>query len=362
MSAGARMSGLAGRPANKLGVVVPFWLDRPDEEAVEIAVAAERAGIETVWIGELASFDAFALATAIGLRTERARLKIGPLAIGVRSPVAIALGVGSVATLIGRRVDVALGASSPTIVTDWHDRPWTALAPRMEATLPALRAILDGQRADFDTTHVRAHGFKLRRPQPEASIAVAAFGPAMTRVAARHADEVVLNLVTPEHVARVRARIDQDAAAAGRRCPPRLAVWVPAALNSGERAQAQLAGQLAAYVGAPEADRNLPICRTFYGHGWACTTDLSRVKRLPSEAITRRFAGSSAAGLMLRGGDYGRGLLGFVAVVVHGNHLWTSGGALVIGRRSRAARATPRVRRPEPPVADRFRCARYGRD
>ena len=251
MSAGARMSGLAGRPADKLGVVVPFWLDRPDEEAVEIAVAAERAGIETVWIGELASFDAFALATAIGLRTERARLKIGPLAIGVRSPVAIALGVGSVATLIGRRVDVALGASSPTIVTDWHDRPWTALAPRMEATLPALRAILDGQRADVDTTHVRAHGFKLRRPQPEASIAVAAFGPAMTRVAARHADEVVLNLVTPEHVARVRARIDQDAAAAGRRCPPRLAVWVPAALNPGERAQAQLAGQLAAYVGAP---------------------------------------------------------------------------------------------------------------
>ena len=52
---------------------------------------------------------------------------------------------------------------------------------------------------------------------------------------------------------------------------------------------------------------------------------------------------------MLRGGDYCRGLLGFVAVVVRGNHLWTSGGALVIGRRSRAARATPRVRRPELP-------------
>ena len=52
---------------------------------------------------------------------------------------------------------------------------------------------------------------------------------------------------------------------------------------------------------------------------------------------------------MFRGGDYCRGLLGFVAVVVHGNHLWTSGGALVIGRRSRAARATPRVRRPELP-------------
>jgi probable F420-dependent oxidoreductase len=235
----------------ELGVVMPFWLDRPDDEAVEIALAAEQAGIETIWIGELVSFDAFALATAIGLRTRRARLKIGPLAIGVRSPVAIALGVASVATLIGRPVDVALGASSPAIVTGWHDRTWTDLAPRTEETLPALRAILDGQRADIDGTHVRAHGFKLRRAQPGASISVAAFGPAMTRVAARHADEVVLNLVTPEHVAKVRTRIDQEAAAAGRRGRPRLAVWVPAALDPGEAGLSQLAGQLAAYIGAP---------------------------------------------------------------------------------------------------------------
>jgi probable F420-dependent oxidoreductase len=236
--------------SGELGVALPFWLDRPDEEAVEIALAAERAGIETVWIGEMASFDAFALATAIGLQTDRMRLKIGPLAVGVRSPVAIALGVASVASLIGRPVDVALGASSPAIVSGWHDRPWTAVARRMRETLPALRALLDGQRADVDSDHVRAHGFKLRRPQPEASITVAAFGPSMTRIAARHADAVVLNLVPPEHVAAVRARVDKEAAAVGRSAP-RLAVWVAAALNPGEPARAQLAGQLAIYLGAP---------------------------------------------------------------------------------------------------------------
>jgi probable F420-dependent oxidoreductase len=121
----------------------------------------------------------------------------------------------------------------------------------MDETLPALRAILDGERADIDGTHVRAHGFKLRCAQPDASITVAAFGPAMTRVAARHADEVVLNLVTPEHVAKVRTLIDQEAAAAGRRGRPRLAVWVPVALDPGEGARVQLAGQLAVYLGAP---------------------------------------------------------------------------------------------------------------
>jgi probable F420-dependent oxidoreductase len=233
-----------------LGAVIPFWLDRPDQEAVEIALAADRAGIETIWVGELASFDAFALATAIGLQTERLRLKVGPLAVGVRSPVALALGIASVATLTGRSVDIALGASSPAIVSGWHDRPWTGLAGRTRETVLALRAILDGERIEFDGNYVHAHGFKLRRPQPHASVIVAAFGPAMTGVAARLADEVVLNLVTPEHLARVRARIDQEAAAVGRNAP-RLSVWLPAALNPRDAAQAQLSGQLAAYLGAP---------------------------------------------------------------------------------------------------------------
>lgn len=234
----------------ELGVALPFWLDRPDEETLEIALAAEQAGFRTIWVGEMATFDAFALATAIGLRTERVRLKVGPLAVGVRSPVAIALGISSVATLTGRAADLALGASSPAIVSGWHDHTWEAPAQRMAETVLALRSILAGDRGELDGRHVRTHGFKLRRAQPDASICVAAFGPAMTRVAARQADEVVLNLVTAEHLAGVRTRIDAEARAAGR-AAPRLAVWLPVALNPGARAQAQLSAQLAVYLRPP---------------------------------------------------------------------------------------------------------------
>jgi len=233
-----------------LGVAIPFWLDRPDEEAVEIAMTADRAGLDTVWVGEMHAFDAFALATAIGLQTERIGLKVGPLPVGVRGPVSIALGVASVATLTGRHVDVGLGASSPMIVSGWHDRPWSGVAGRMRETALELRSLLDGERADFDGEHVHAHGFRLRRAQPRASLTIAAFGPALTRVAARHADEVVLNLVSPEHVAEVRTVLDQEASAAGRPAP-RLAVWVPTALDPGPGALAQLRGQLAVYLGAP---------------------------------------------------------------------------------------------------------------
>ncbi|MEA2216521.1 MAG: hypothetical protein QOK19_2082 [Solirubrobacteraceae bacterium] len=230
--------------------VLPFWLDRPDEEALDIALSARAAGLDTLWIGELATFDAVALATAVGHRAPGLRLKIGPLAIGVRSPVSMALAVASVATLTGSHVDVALGASSPVIVSGWHDREWAHSATRMEETITSLRAILAGERSEHDGRHVRTHGFRLRRPQPGTRITAAAFGPAMTRVAARHADQVVLNLVPPEHVRSVRATIDAEAAAVGR-TPPSLAVWVAAALDPGDEARAQLAAQVAIYLAPP---------------------------------------------------------------------------------------------------------------
>ncbi len=69
---------------------------------------ARRAGCDALWIGELATFDAVALATAIGTaRRGGSRLKIGPLAIGVRSPVAIAF-----AASVGRDSDRQRGRRS----------------------------------------------------------------------------------------------------------------------------------------------------------------------------------------------------------------------------------------------------------
>jgi probable F420-dependent oxidoreductase len=162
----------------------------------------------------------------------------------------MALAVSSVATLTGSEVGLALGASSPVIVSGWHDRDWAHSASRMRETIASLRQILAGERSAYDGREVRTHGFRLRRPLPATRIAVAAFGPAMTRVGGRHADEVVLNLVPPERVHAVRAVIEAEAAAAGRAAPS-LAVWVPVALDPGGAARSQLGGQLAIYLGAP---------------------------------------------------------------------------------------------------------------
>jgi probable F420-dependent oxidoreductase len=230
--------------------VLPFWLDRPDEEALDIAHAAADAGLTGLWIGEMATFDAFALATAIGIREPGLQLRVGPLPISVRNPVAIALAASSVASLTGCPIDIALGASSPVIVAGWHDRDWSHVAARMRETIECLRPILRGERADYDGRYVRSHGFRLRHPLPDSSIGIGPFGPTMMKLAAQLADEVVLNLATPQRVAQVREQIEHDAAAAGRTAP-HLTVWVPVAVRPREAALRQLAGQLTVYLAPP---------------------------------------------------------------------------------------------------------------
>jgi probable F420-dependent oxidoreductase len=232
-----------------LDVVAPFWLDCPDVEAVGIAVEARGNGFGAMWLGEMATFDAFALATAVGLRAPGLALTVGPLAVGVRSPVALALGLASVATLTGAHVDLALGASSPQIVSGWHDRAWAAIAPRARETVEAVRSILAGERAAYAGQHVRTAGFRLSQPQPDARIWLAAFGPGMTRVAAATADGIVLNLVTPERVEQARAIVDAEAR--GRDRSAQAAVWVPVALDPTAATLAQMAAQIAVYLRPP---------------------------------------------------------------------------------------------------------------
>ena len=60
----------------------------------------------------------------------------------------------------------------------------------------------------------------------------------------------MLNLVTPERVAQVRADADAHARSAGRPAPE-IAVWVTVALNPGAATLAQMSAQIAVYLRPP---------------------------------------------------------------------------------------------------------------
>ncbi len=197
----------------------------------------------------MATWDAFALAAAIARETRRVDLCIGPLASAVRDPMAIAMGVASVAALCGRPVNVALGSSSTMVVERWHGRTRERTSRHIRETTEALRLLLSGEKASYAGDLVRTDGYRLRLPAPPTTITVAAFGEATIRVAAELADRMVLNLVTPELAARLAARLDQASADAGR-ARPRLAAWVAAAVDPTPAARAQLAQGLVPYLAA----------------------------------------------------------------------------------------------------------------
>jgi probable F420-dependent oxidoreductase len=239
--------------ASPFSVVLPYWLDRPALEALEIGLAAAELGAAELWVGEMMTFDAFALATAIARDTRahgHMRLVVGPLAIAVRTAATMALGIASVSALGGRRADLALGASTPVVVSGWHGRTWGQSVAAMREYVDALKPMLAGERSNFAGEHVESRGFRLAADAPHSTLTVAAFAPRMVRLAAQVADRVVVNLVTPAQVSRIRREVDAAAQEVHRPAPP-LAVWVPVALDPDEAAFTQLARQLVVYLAAP---------------------------------------------------------------------------------------------------------------
>ncbi len=233
-----------------ISVVTPLWQDQPALDNVAVAHNAERLGYTDLWIGEMATFDAFAFATAVGSGPGSMALNIGPLAVPVRTPMTIAMGTASVAALTGRTTRVAIGASSKVVVEEWHGRPRVRTAKHLEETAIALRGLLNGDKVKFTGELAKCNGFHLRTEAPGAYITVAAFGQLAVKVAAQHGDRMLLNMVTAQSAARLKQQLEDAATKAGRPTP-RLAVWLGCAVDPTEQAITQMLRSKVGYLSAP---------------------------------------------------------------------------------------------------------------
>ena len=231
-------------------VSLGLWQDRPADEVLQTAQLADDLGYRRVWVGEMATWDAFALATRVGQTFSTAGLVLGPFPVAVRDPMMIAMGAASVAALTGREVSVALGTSSTTVVERWHGRDRRRGAAALAEAAQAVRPLLDGAKAEFAGEVVRTSGYRLRLAAPRSELVIAAFGRRAVDTAARYADRMVLNLVDPPLVGQL---VGQLAVAAGRigRPRPRVAVWVTAAVDPGPAALEQLRRGVLGYLAAP---------------------------------------------------------------------------------------------------------------
>ena len=175
-----------------VGISLPVQDELAPADYVRLATAAEQEGFGSVFAGEIAGTDAFALLGAIAARTTRIRLGTGIVPLYSRSVPQLAMGAATLDGLAPGRFVLGLGSSTRGVVQDWHGRPFPG-ASGVPAVIEPLRCILAG-----DTVTVAGHAgpysrFRLMPPaRHDVPVILAAIGPRMLQTAARWADGVYL--------------------------------------------------------------------------------------------------------------------------------------------------------------------------
>lgn len=208
----------------KLGVTMPVDDGLTVPDYLRLAAAAEEHGYHSVWAGEVAGPEAFALLGLIAASTSRIAVGSGIVGIYPRSAALTAMGFATLASAAPGRVLAGIGASSPMVVRDWHGRDFDRPLATAEGFVAALRAAWAGERVSVERP--RTVGFRSSLCPPVAPpIVLAAMNPGMLRLAGRVADAVFLTWCPPEEVPAKLALVREGERQAGR--PPGT-VWAAA--------------------------------------------------------------------------------------------------------------------------------------
>jgi probable F420-dependent oxidoreductase len=262
----------------KISVAVGTRPEVPPEEELRMAVLADRLGYGELWVGEGWAWDAFVLATALGVATERITITVGPLPVHVRDPASIARAAASTAALVRRPVGVALGTSSRRVVEGMHGRSRRRAADTLDESARAVRAFLAEGEAQLEG-EVVSTDYRLRLDPPGGPLTVAAFGDRAIAVAAEHADRMVLDLVSPELAREYRAKLEAMAGRAARPSPS-LAAWIPAAVDPDPDSYSQIMRTLAGYLGVAG------YAEMFIAAGFGKAVELARSGAAPDDLLS----------------------------------------------------------------------------
>ncbi|MCQ8194974.1 LLM class flavin-dependent oxidoreductase [Streptomyces rugosispiralis] len=193
----------------RVGVRIPPC-DRVDRLA-GTARRAEELGFDQVWFpdSQLLWRDVFTALTAAALGTERIGLGSAVTNVVTRHPAVVASAARSVAELAPGRFTLGLGVGNSSVGPIGVR---SSTGAELRAGIATLRALLQGEEWEFNGVRSR-----LRDPDPEVPIHVAASGPRNLRLAGEIADGVILlSGVSRTTLASATARVREGAEAAGR--------------------------------------------------------------------------------------------------------------------------------------------------
>jgi len=226
----------------KVGVIVPQgWTGEYDgwepaaawTRTVAVAKEADRLGFESIWLfdhfhtvpkptDEL-TFESFTALAALAVVTTRVRLGHIVVCNGYRNPALVAKMIATMDVIAGGRMELGIGAG-------WKRDEWLAYGYGFPETRERLAALADGlgvitamlapgsrAHATFEGQHAHvkdAINLPKGLQQPRVPIMVGGNGPNVTwRLAARHADELNVDGMSPKEVREaiptIRARCEE---------------------------------------------------------------------------------------------------------------------------------------------------------
>ncbi|HET7305526.1 MAG TPA: LLM class flavin-dependent oxidoreductase [Segeticoccus sp.] len=232
-----------------LGLIFPP--DRPPERLKATAVAADRAGLEQLWLWE-DCFKESGVATAAAALgwTERLVVGIGLLPVPLRNVALTAMELATLERLFPRRVVPGVGHG----VQDWMEQVGARVQSPMtllrEYTC-ALRRLLHGEAVTVEGRYVRLADVALDWPPRTAPpVLVGAVRDKTVAVAGELGDGAILtDEATPERVAEVTDALAAARAAGGRAGEPASDVVVFLPVETGLGAQ-QVAAAVDVYTRA----------------------------------------------------------------------------------------------------------------
>lgn len=175
-------------------------------DSVRLAKAAEQAGWTGVWLQEVLGLDALVTLGAIAQETSRVRFGTAIVPITTRSVTLLAMAASTLSQLAPGRFHLGVGVSTPEIVARRHDRPIVEPTVEAAAACELIRQLLDGDTVEHETLP-HLENTRIAAPDIPPPVLLAALGLSMTEVAVRHADGLVLNLLTEDEVLqRARSR------------------------------------------------------------------------------------------------------------------------------------------------------------
>lgn len=201
-----------------LGVV--FRPQSPPERLREVAVAAEGAGVDELWLWEDCFLEGGLTSAAAALAwTERLRVGVGLLPVPLRNPALTAMEIATLARLFPGRFVAGLGHG----VRNWMVQVGAGVAAPMSLLreyTAAVRDLLNGRTVVADGRFVRLDGVALDWPPEHVPpLLLGARGPKTLRLAGELADGVILEPdVTPDGVRAARALVNEGGANRRGRC------------------------------------------------------------------------------------------------------------------------------------------------